>query len=200
MSPRPDVSVERKKQILQAAMTVFAQTGFQQTRMEDIAREAGLSKGTLYLYFDSKEAVVMALLRLFYEIDAGELAPLVDGTTSANEALTWLTHAFAERLAQMPVLVALAFEFYALVARHEEVRTFLKQYYATYHELLATCLRRGVEHGELRAINADEIATTIISIYEGTFLLFALDPSVIQWEAQCMAALRLLLASIRQDS
>ena len=51
MSPRPDVSEERRNQILEAAMAVFARQGFEQARMDDIAQEVGLSKGALYLYF-----------------------------------------------------------------------------------------------------------------------------------------------------
>ena len=45
MSPRPDVSEERRNQILEAAMAVFARQGFEQARMDDIAQEVGLSKG-----------------------------------------------------------------------------------------------------------------------------------------------------------
>jgi len=55
MSPRPDVSEERKNQILDAAGKVFARLGFQKTRMDDIVEESGLSKGTLYWYFKSKD-------------------------------------------------------------------------------------------------------------------------------------------------
>ena len=66
MSPRPDVSEERKNQILEAAIAVFARLGFQQARMDDIARQAGLSKGALYLYYTSKDAIITALLKYFF--------------------------------------------------------------------------------------------------------------------------------------
>jgi TetR/AcrR family transcriptional regulator, repressor for uid operon len=52
--PRPDVSAERKPQILQAAAQVFLQKGFHASRMNDIAREAGLSVGNLYRYFPAR--------------------------------------------------------------------------------------------------------------------------------------------------
>ncbi|HET7081061.1 MAG TPA: helix-turn-helix domain-containing protein, partial [Chloroflexia bacterium] len=57
MSPRPDVSEERKNQILDAAAAVFSRLGFHEARMDDIVRESGLSKGTLYWYFTSKDAI-----------------------------------------------------------------------------------------------------------------------------------------------
>ena len=54
---------ERSPEILDAALASFAEKGFAATRMEDVARRAGISKGTIYLYFDSKEALFKALAR-----------------------------------------------------------------------------------------------------------------------------------------
>ncbi|HEX3431297.1 MAG TPA: TetR/AcrR family transcriptional regulator [Rhizomicrobium sp.] len=54
---------ERGPEILDAALACFSEKGFAATRMEDIARRAGISKGTIYLYFESKEAVFKALAR-----------------------------------------------------------------------------------------------------------------------------------------
>ena len=62
LSPRPDVSDERKNQILQAATNVFSRLGFHKARMDDIVEESGLSKGTLYWYFKSKDDIVSALI------------------------------------------------------------------------------------------------------------------------------------------
>src|SRR6478735_5344216 len=53
----------RPAELLDAALDVFAEKGFADARMEDIAARAGAAKGTLYLYFASKEAVFEALVR-----------------------------------------------------------------------------------------------------------------------------------------
>ncbi len=52
MTPRPNVREQRRLQILQAAQHVFARMGFHKARMDDIAHEAGVSKGTLYWYYN----------------------------------------------------------------------------------------------------------------------------------------------------
>ena len=52
----------RPDEILDAALSVFAEQGFTAARVEDIARRAGLSKGAVYLYFPSKEAMLNALV------------------------------------------------------------------------------------------------------------------------------------------
>ena len=67
-APSPPQRWSRRKQarpseILDAALKVFAAKGYAAARMEDIAREAGVTKGTIYLYFENKEAVFKSLVR-----------------------------------------------------------------------------------------------------------------------------------------
>jgi AcrR family transcriptional regulator len=87
MSPRPDVSDERKSQILNAAERVFTKKGIDLARMDDIAEETGLSKGTLYLYFKSKDELVISILDrifagVFKQLDARKGNQLTWNTTS----------------------------------------------------------------------------------------------------------------------
>ena len=68
ISAPPEARWSRRKQarpaeILDAALKVFALKGFAAARMDDIAKEAGVTKGTTYLYFANKEAMFKALVR-----------------------------------------------------------------------------------------------------------------------------------------
>ena len=58
MARTPKIVEDRKEQIIDAAMAVFARLGFHEARMDDIAQEAGLSKAALYLYYKSKDAII----------------------------------------------------------------------------------------------------------------------------------------------
>ncbi|MFN2507643.1 MAG: TetR/AcrR family transcriptional regulator [Chthoniobacterales bacterium] len=58
---RTELPVDRRDQILKAAMIRFAKSGFHQTSMHDISAEAGISVGLIYRYFESKEAVISAI-------------------------------------------------------------------------------------------------------------------------------------------
>ncbi len=62
MPPRPDVSEERRNQILDTAEQVFAKHGFDEAKMDDIAERSGLSKGAIYWYFKKKDEIIGALL------------------------------------------------------------------------------------------------------------------------------------------
>ena len=56
-------SEDRPREICSAALDVFAEKGFAAAKLDEIARRAGVSKGTLYLYFDSKEELFRAVVR-----------------------------------------------------------------------------------------------------------------------------------------
>src|SRR3954468_11678595 len=79
---------ERPKQILSAALAVFGERGLAAARLEDIAKRAGLSKGTIYLYFPNKEALFQEMIRqtVVAKIEAGE-RQLTESTRSPTDEL-----------------------------------------------------------------------------------------------------------------
>jgi AcrR family transcriptional regulator len=76
-SAAPDRAAQRRQAILDAALTVFAERGYEAARLDDVAAHAGVAKGTLYLYFEDKEALFEALVR-------SAVSPILD--TVANAA------------------------------------------------------------------------------------------------------------------
>jgi AcrR family transcriptional regulator len=199
MSPRPDVSEERKNQILEAAIAVFARLGFQQTRMDDIASQAGLSKGTLYLYYKSKDAVIGALLKYFFTQEFRRLQSFLEAENQepVAEQIMLLTRQLAAAMKWMERLMPIAFEFYALAGRDSEVRKFLQEYFKNFRTELARLIQRGIERGEFHTVDAEATAITLTAIYEGTALLYFLDPGMLSWAEQLETSVRSLLDGIR---
>jgi len=76
--PHKVAPAERKQAILNAALTVFAERGFEAARLDDVAARAGVAKGTLYLYFKDKEALFEELLR-------GAVSPILARVTALAE-------------------------------------------------------------------------------------------------------------------
>ena len=83
MASPTDSALDRRSQILRAAMVRFAKSGFHQTSMHDISAEAGISVGLIYRYFASKEAVIAALA----EEHKKDLADLLERARSAPTLL-----------------------------------------------------------------------------------------------------------------
>src|SRR5437868_14803801 len=80
---------ERPQQIIDAALAIFGERGLAAARLEDIAKRAGLSKGTIYLYFPNKEELFREMVRqlIVTELEEGE-RQFGDSTGTATHALT----------------------------------------------------------------------------------------------------------------
>jgi AcrR family transcriptional regulator len=78
-SPRAERQAQRRETILQAALDEFSASGFAAARLDDVARRAGVAKGTIYLYFRDKES-------LFQELVRSMLSPLVGRLEAAGMA------------------------------------------------------------------------------------------------------------------
>ena len=74
---RPDVSDERRPQIIEAAIQVFLRKGYRKASMPEIARQAGLSIGGVYWYFKSKDEIIAAILERIFDQDFSALTELL---------------------------------------------------------------------------------------------------------------------------
>lgn len=200
MCARPRLGPERLNEVLQSAMAVFARAGFQQARMEDIAQEAGLAKGTLYLYFRSKDDLIAALLQRLFSGELRQLQDIHASDAPVADRLLDLTRHMAGELKRLSILLPIWFEFYAIAARHRGVRLFLKDYFADYRTRLAALVQQGIDRGEFRDVDAAEAATALIALYEGLTLLWAVDPQTMDVGRTPEATVRLLLEGLRVRS
>jgi AcrR family transcriptional regulator len=114
----PDAGPEpaKRRQILDGARRVFLADGFDGASMNDIARGAGVSKGTLYVYFDSKEALFEALIREDRQQQAerfvfpdGAADPREPLAAFGRELIAMITH--PDRMAQLRIVIAATAKF-----------------------------------------------------------------------------------------
>ena len=176
MPPKPDLTTERRTQILNAAEKVFNRFGFNKATMDDIVAESGLSKGTLYWYYKSKDALILALLDRIFVGELSHYEKLIVAEGTASERLKILMQSVAQEMSRLKHLLPLLFEFVALAARRKSVRETLGGYYRRYHRLLSQILQQGIDTGEFVDIDADEAALAIIGLGEGLAMLCFVDP------------------------
>jgi AcrR family transcriptional regulator len=200
MSPRPDVSEERRYQILNAAEGVFTEKGFDEARMEDIAEKTGLSKGTLYLYFKGKDDLIIAILDRIFQYEFEEMERLVEADLSATESILQFTELAIQDISKMLRLMPIAYEFLALAFRNRYVQHALKQYLGRYLDILVPIIQRGIDTGEFRPVEATEVALAGGAIMEGTILLWVYDRSRVDPQQHIRSGIRLLLAGIQASS
>ena len=144
----------RPEEIVSAALEVFADRGFAATKLEDIARRAGVTKGTIYLYFHSKEALFKALIRqtIVPVIAQGE-AVAQSFTGSARELFERLVREYW-RLVGETSLVGIPKLMMAEANNFPELARFYYDEVVTRgHRLMAGVIERGVKAGEFRPVN-----------------------------------------------
>ena len=147
----------RPAELLTAALEVFTERGFAGARLDDIAARAGVSKGTLYLYYANKEELFKATVRehVLPSVAAAEDLARTEGV-SASQLLEWLLRGWFERLGDdkvsaIPKLIISEARNFPELARFydtEVVSRFRKA-----HRMI---LERGVATGEFRALPIEE--------------------------------------------
>jgi AcrR family transcriptional regulator len=188
---------ESKTHILATALAVFAEKGFAKASMNDIVRASGLSKGGVYWHFKSKDDLITAIFDQFF---VEQLALLDEVLVSAGTAvakltqLATLTGAGVEALAtQFPTPL----EFYALAAREDGLKLLLNEQFVTYQQKVSTLVDEGIANGEFRQVDSASVAKTIIALFEGVLLIWAVSPQLIDLETQVDTAVQLLLQGLQ---
>src|SRR5262245_3411955 len=138
---REEHEEQRRAQILEAALRVFSREGFE-TKVDAIAREAGVAKGTIYLYFPTKEAILAALVERY------TLLPAIEGLTETladvppERAIPALCAALWERLRERAPVIGLLLR--EGTARPENRRLFVERVLLPGNRLVAAYLDRCV--------------------------------------------------------
>ena len=154
----------RPQELLAAALDLFVERGFAATRLDDVAKAAGVSKGTLYLYYSSKEDLFKAVVRTSIVPLIGEAEELINQFTGNTEELfrivirTWWASVGDTKLSGLPKLMM------AEAGNFPELAKFYQDEVITRGELLvANMLRRGMERGEIRQVDLEIDARLLIS-------------------------------------
>lgn len=154
----------RPQELTAAALSLFVERGFAATRLDDVARRAGVSKGTLYLYFDSKEALFKSVIQegIVPAIAAGEdlLNQYQDDPVQLLRCILfgWWERVGNTELGGIPKLMVSEAQNFPEVA-------------AFYHEhviqrglaLIRAALERGVAQGVFRPVDSETLSSVLIA-------------------------------------
>ena len=156
---------EVKEKIVQAAIESFTQTGFDRTKMEDIAKRLGLSKGTIYLYFKSKEDLFLAICE--YNIQKGDKEDaglFIRKENVASDAEQIYDNIRRREQGNDRVML----EMVAESARNPKLRKAMYELHVKVHEHVMEGVRNKIEQGFLRKdVDAISLAIALVALYDG---------------------------------
>jgi AcrR family transcriptional regulator len=195
----------RPAEILAAALACFKERGFTATRLEDVAAKAGVTKGTIYLYYCSKEELFKAVVR-------GELVPNIermeaavqDAPVSAAALLEQLCTFWVQDIVPSPISVIPKLVIAEAGNFPELARFYLETAVRRGIELIAAILRRGIASGEFRPVDVEHAAYCVIGPLLFTVLwqhsLGPHDDRPLNVQAVCRTHLDLLLHGLRMPT
>ena len=167
MPPRPDVSTERRAQIIQAALACFTRKGFNNTTMDDIVAESGLSKGSLYWYFKSKdELFAEAMMSVFMDAGQEAIAEL-DQCTTASDKLRSIARITAGISEQIEGFFGLFLEFWASSEQREQTSQFWIGMLVEFKQVIVDVIDEGISSGEFKPVDAENLVWALLAAYDG---------------------------------
>ncbi len=155
---------ERPAEITQAAMEAFAEHGYAATRVDDVAKRAGVSKGLLYLYFKTKEELFKAVIRsvVVPRIDALKTA-IADSELTAEAFLRGPFLEFIQKLPDSPARIVVRL-LVAEGSKHPDLTAYYyDQVVSGGMDAVRQLITRGVEQGEFRDSRLDEFPQLLVA-------------------------------------
>jgi len=162
----------RRLQILDAALRCFSRDGFHNTTTADIVRESGVSQGTLYLYFKTKDDIIVALADDRHQGDA-YINALAQSEQDPLQGLALLIQIYGHSLndPRRTDMRRVGVQGWGEALRNPAVRASSVAGMTTVREAIIDLIKRGQKAGEFRAdVNPEAAARVLIATFQGLTL------------------------------
>ncbi len=154
----------RKSEILSAARTVFSRKGFHDATIDDIAASAGLAKGTVYLYFKSKQEIYLAALRDGIEALLRKMRADAEGPGTARDKLRRLIETkmafFDENVDFFQIIQS-------ELGRLDTTMNECRDLYFDQTRIIEDVLKAGIKEGAVRKLNTAKAAFAVADLTKG---------------------------------
>ncbi len=168
---------EGRDELLTAALRVFARRGYGQAGVDEIAAEAGYSKGALYWHFSGKEDLLLALLAERVDPPLREMVALLESAPPERDMSVEASREFARQLGSERDAVLLDREYWSLAIRDPELRARFIQRQTEHRGGLAGALRARARHlGTPDLMPAEDLARIVMSIIHGLSVEELIEP------------------------
>jgi len=180
--------------IMEAAIKLFSNRGYNKASVDDICKEAGISKGAFYHHFKSKQALFLALLDGWLQVIDNAIEASKDKT--APETFMQMTQAFPFIFDIAGDGLPMFLEFWLQASRDQEIWEAGIAPYRRYHRYFTALIKKGVEEGSFVEVDPELASRMIVSTAMGLLLQGLLDPKGAKWEKVARDSTNLLVNNL----
>ncbi len=169
--------MNKKQLIIEAAIKVFARDGLEKGKIADIAKEAGIGKGTVYEYFRSKDDIFKVIEESVFSDFNLVFKELNSSTLSSTEKLSTLMETGMDMFMEMGDILLIIMELWAQAGRghvHGSDPSLFVEYYDDFRKGVESILSEGILFGEFRDMNKEGVATLLLAFMDGLVWQFVI--------------------------
>ncbi|MBQ0027661.1 MAG: TetR/AcrR family transcriptional regulator [Lachnospiraceae bacterium] len=159
----------KKQLILEKAAEIFAAKGYRDVTMKDIVEACEISRGGLYLYYDSTESIFLDVIKASEDAEEACGKSIVESLTEASSAelLLWFLKEQKKEILKRKTSLSVAIYEYAFYCRQELHNSSIKQRFESATKVLEKILARGSETGEFLCDDPSGMASNMMYAIEG---------------------------------
>jgi AcrR family transcriptional regulator len=190
-------SEETRKKILDSAIRLFAEKGYETTGVAEICTAAEVSKGAFYHHFPSKQAIFLELFRdWLVQIDVG-LGATLKMSSSVPNGLLAMAGQMKGVFTAADGRVGLFLEFWQQARREPEIWKELNAPYRRYQDYFADIVRKGIAEGSFRDVDPNVAGQALVALAVGIVVQGIVDPTGAEWDRVTYDAVELFISGLR---
>jgi len=184
-------SEETRSRILNTALDLFGQAGYEPTGVAEICERCGISKGAFYHHFASKQALFIVLLEDWLSSVEKELTAAAAEAKSIPEALRMMACRFKDVLSLADGRVSIFLEFWTQARRDPEIWQRTIRPFRQYRRVFEAMIDQGIHEGSFKEVNPGIAALAMVSMAVGMLLQGVVDPQEQDWGSATVEAVDL---------
>lgn len=186
-------SLETRLQLMEAALRLFSQRGYQATSVAEICSAAGASKGAFYHHFPSKQAIFLALMETWLADLDRSFQQAYQDSADLPTALLQMSRIAGQVFQAADVNLAILLEFWVQAQRDPELWQAAIAPYHRYQQYFAGLIRSSIQGGAFRPVHPETAARLLVATALGLLMQALFDPQGADWPAEIKSSVRLLL-------
>jgi AcrR family transcriptional regulator len=189
-------SEETRGRIIQAALKLFAEKGYDPTGVAEICLASDVSKGAFYHHFPSKQSVFLELLQEWLNGLDSALGKAMGSARSVPEGLLVMASQMQEVFSAADGREHLFLEFWQQARRDPEIWKEFIAPYRRYQDFFAGIITRGIEEGSFRAVDPQVAGQALVALAVGILVQGVLDPHGADWSRMTRDSVQLMISGM----
>lgn len=192
-------SEETRARILEAALKLFAHSGYEAASVDEICSAAGVSKGAFYHHFPAKQAIFLQLLNDWLDRLDDQFARARQDASDVGQVFMNMTNAIPGIFRDADQRLPMFLEFWAQASRDEAVWKTTIAPYRRYRDHFARLIEQGVAEGTFRPVDPQAAARLVVALAVGMLLQGLLDPQEGDWQAITAESMGIMMNGLKAE-